>query len=249
MTDPLTLLRDADPAARVPEADAPPPRHVLDRIVATPQRPPRRRRALRLAVAVAAAAVAVAAVVVATGKDPDLAARAYAATAAGDGVLYTEVVEEMLPPNRKLDRTVVRAWQRGDRVRRLIDQSGQRYELVTTGDGVRIRLPGGHVLTDRDQSFVRSQRLSFVERFRLRYDRAALREAGRTTFAGRPAVAYVAEDTPPDVRQTFYLDAESGHPLGSYTNAREFRITETLRALERLPATPENLAQLEPQPR
>jgi hypothetical protein len=249
MPDPLTLLRDADPAARLPEADAPPPRHVLDRIVAAPPRRSRRRRAVPVGVALAVAAVAAAAMVVATGSEPDLAARAYAATAPGDGVLHTEVEEVILSPSDEPDRTIVRAWQRGDRVRRLIDRNGERYELVTAGDGVRVRLPSGRVHTDRDQGFVRSQRVSFVEAFRSRYDRAALRDAGRTTFAGRPAAAYVAEDTPPDVRQTFYIDAESGHPLGSYTEARHLRITRTLRTLERLPATPENLALLEPQPR
>jgi hypothetical protein len=59
----------------------------------------------------------------------------------------------------------------------------------------------------------------------------------------------------PGVGETYYLDPDSGLPLGSVRTlpmrdpdtgrpTAEARFTEILRRMERLPATPENLARL-----
>jgi hypothetical protein len=200
-------------------------------------------------VALAAAAAAVIVIVAVPGDDTDLAARAYAATNPDEGVLYTELVTEVRMPGDGIDRVVTRIWQRGDRVRYLTDLNGERHEHVVAGDVLRTRRAGGKVLTLRDPLLVRRLRTDFVERFRARYEQTRLREAGRATFAGRPAVMYHARGAPGRVRETYYLDAESGLPLGSEHVEGDIRHTEVVRKLERLPATPENLAQLELQPR
>jgi len=59
--------------------------------------------------------------------------------------------------------------------------------------------------------------------FRRRYASHSLRDAGESTFAGRRARAYEVTDPgaptpgvrrPPVDSETYYLDAESGNPLG-----------------------------------
>ena len=93
MPDTLTRLRDADPAsAHRDRTSAPPPAHVLERIVATPPPDARRhrRRLLPAGAAVAVAALAAVAFLVLGGSSADLAARAYAATAPEDAVILTQ---------------------------------------------------------------------------------------------------------------------------------------------------------------
>jgi hypothetical protein len=272
MTDPLTLLRDADPAARM--ADVEPPRDVLERIVATP--PPRRRRPRRrLAVAIVAAAVAAAALlgVLVPGERTNLAARAYAATAPDEGVLYTELTDELIIPGEPVERSVTRIWQRGDRSRRartVLDGPGRPGAVTehVLDDGVlRTRLPDGEIqvlrpdFNEEAPQVLEGERTSFVDSFRSHFAAAELRDAGLTTFVGRPAHAYEARGRG-DVQRTYYLDPESAMPLGYVLvfpmyepvvrNGRlgpgaptgEGRITQVLRRFERLPATPENLARL-----
>jgi hypothetical protein len=264
MTDPIALLRESDPAARLP--DAPLPEAVLEQILATP--PPRARTPRRLVVAAVAGALAVAAVlgVVIPGEGTDLAARAYAATAPGEAVLYTEVYTEQDMPGVTHERNLMRIWQRGDQSRRLVTQprGGARvwvYDYVADGGVLRARLPGGEIQTVREsdgweaRNILATERTSFVDSFRARYADAELRDAGPATFDGRPAHAYEARG-PRRHRETYYLDPESGMPLGSVTTfplydperperrTGEARFTQILRKFERLPATPENLARL-----
>jgi hypothetical protein len=273
MTDPISLLRDADPAARAPEADRPPPRELLERIVAAPPPPRRRRMPRRLALVAVAAAVALAvAVAIVPGDRGDLLARAYAVTSPGDGVLYTELYSEQEMPGFGGERSVTRIWQRGDRshrIRRLVDARGRTrtypghdrpwvYEYVQDDGVLRALLPEGEIQTVRERhggearTILERERTSFVDSFRARYAGADLADAGETTFDGHPARAY-------DVRranqwhETYYVDPESGTPMGFVVTfpmerpggrVTEARYTEVLRRLERLPATPENLARL-----
>jgi hypothetical protein len=275
MTDTLALLRAADPAARLP--DSPLPTDLMDRILATPPPPPRPRPRMRrrLVLVPVAAALAAAAVALVPGERTDLAARAYAATAPDEGVLYTELVTETVGLADEVERSVTQIWQHGDRshrIRRIVDDRGRTrtmpgsgrpfvYEYVLDDGVLRGLMPEGgvQVLRGSDnaeaQAIVDRERSSLVDTFRERYAGADLRDAGGTTFDGRPAHAYDVHGIG-DVRETYYLDPEDGVPMGFKASfplydpenrdrmIGEQRITEVVRRFERLPATPENLARL-----
>ncbi len=111
------------------------------------------------------------------------------------------------------------------------------------------------------------QQAGFVEDFRKRYEEGRLDPDGDVQFAGRPARRYVVSDEntsdqplvnrPPQPEQTFYIDRETGEPLG-YTSIMKTGVSDgqgrtvlglmryelTVRTIERLPATAENLANL-----
>lgn len=290
--DPVTWLRDET------DVDAPPPADVLARIVAIPPpEPPRRRRRALIAVPVAAVlAVGLALVLLlpSSADRVDLAAKAYAKTAPGDAVVYTEwTIERTMPTGDDVtrDRIQDRSWQYRGRAHRLsttIGLSGHEegkcwdYEYDVNGDTMRILNPDGTVdtirvgdpgwKTDEPEMAIRGETMTMVDRFREEYADAQLRDAGETTFAGRRAHAYevLGQSKPGDSpkRETFYLDAESGLPLGSVTvfrfrgvshvdprtgrlratpesNVEEHRFTEIVDRYERLPPTPENLARLD----
>jgi hypothetical protein len=250
----LTRLRAADPVTWLrdeTDAYAPPPRHVMERIVAsTPPPPPRGRWRRRLVIAAATASVAAAAALgllqlLPSDKRVDLAAKAYAATAPGDSVVYTKLTLESSTtpgfhpgPGPDGDRTTEEIWQYRGRAHRVTDvirvggnDAGRtwRYEYDTRGDVLRALYPNGTVDTLRrtDNSQIRrifeSETQTVVDLFRKRYADAQLRDAGKTIFAGRPARAYevikapTPKRTPVPVpdRETFYLDPENGLPLGS----------------------------------
>ncbi|HEV2999898.1 MAG TPA: hypothetical protein VGW75_04080 [Solirubrobacteraceae bacterium] len=293
-SDPLTLLKRADPAARI-DAGAPPPEDVLASIVASgpvARTRPRRRRALRLVPVgfALAAAVAVLGALLAGDGDVDVAEKAYAATSPAADVLYTEVITETvrtgIEPTERA-RGHMRSWQQGDREHKILtdlDENGRPnrirtsrgwrpwvHESVQDGDVLRLLTPEGRVDTVREgdgaeaTQILADGRRSIVERFRARYAGAELRDAGETTFAGRPARAYEVSRKPsgrPQPRETYYLDPDSGLPFGAVSVYGHFagpsgsdgpdgqpsatmRITETVLRFERLPATPANLAKLE----
>jgi hypothetical protein len=100
----------------------------------------------------------------------------------------------------------------------------------------------------------------FIAEFRLRYERGTLDASGTTTFDGRHARRYVVDEG--RNRHEYFLDAETGMPLGSFERfavyqgeagepvkgARPngtFTARTTVDTLERLPATPANLAKLD----
>jgi hypothetical protein len=265
MTDTLSLLRDADPAARRP--DPPLPLDLMERIRATPPPPPRRRRPRRLVlVPVAVAALAVAVVVLVPADRADLAARAYAATAPDEGVLFTELLEEYAPPDGTTERRVTQIWQRGDRMHRVQTATGsdgrQRiFEWVLDERGLHSKMPEPPVDTiprdgdAQDREILDHWERTFVDEFRARYADAQLRDAGPATFEGRPAHAYDVLGIR-DVRETYFIDPETALPMG-YRAAYPWydrdhpgrligheRVTLVVRRIERLPATPDNLARL-----
>ncbi len=55
-----------------------------------------------------------------------------------------------------------------------------------------------------------------MERFRARYE--AMRDAGETTFNGRPARAYTSG------RETFYVDRDTALPLGSVSTVTVYSV-------------------------
>jgi hypothetical protein len=292
MTDPITLLREADPVEHLEiDLEAPPPTAVLERITAAPRRPPRRAARRLVVAAVAACAAAAAAVALLPGSAKfDPAARAYAQTAPGPHVMHVIVSTSMVMtgshPIRQQDRSEV--WQYGDKSHRITaiseqdDSAGtpphETMEYVKVGDVLRARMQDGEIQTLRaSESDEARQALQvesdFVAAFRRRYERNALRDAGETTFAGRRARAYDVIDAatpspgvmrPPAEAETYYLDAETGDPLGSIRTMAlydfrigrdrkpvqtdkkigEMRTTEVVDRLERLPLTPANLAKL-----
>ena len=276
MPDSLTRLQDADPVTHLrteTDIDAPPPVAVLSRIVATPAPRPRRRRlghAPRIALVTAAVAAAALAVALLPQTGDDLAARAYAATAPADAVIYTQTTIETVGPGTHRNVSRTRTWQRGDRMRDVMDieQDGEsfRYEHDQRGNVFRT-LYNGRVQSirsddpgwknDEGREGFAANLQTVVERFRARYE--AMRDAGETTFNGRPARAYTSG------RETFYVDRDTALPLGSVSTVTvysvavdpktrrpvrgkpigEMHTTEIVDNFERLPATPGNLALLD----
>lgn len=273
MSDPLTRLRDADPVGFL-DVDSSPPCDLLDRIVAEPAPPVKivslpavRRASLLAVVALALAGVAAVGVLVESGGGVSLAARAYAATAPADAVVFTQTTTTSDGPMGH-DVTHMRSWVHGDRMHDVMDivQNGKsfRYEHDQRGDVFRTLYDGkvdsiraddpGWRGDEGREGFAQNLR-TVVERFRARY--AGMRDAGETSFNGRPARAYTSG------RETFYVDRETALPLGSVSvyelhqprleNGRvvagkpmgEMRVTETVDVFERLPPTPQNLALLD----
>lgn len=275
----MATLRGHTPSATRPA--------VLEQITATPRRAPRRLAiAAVAAVTVAAAAVAL----LSSGAKFDPAASAYAQTAPGPHILPVVVGSSMVMtgshPIRQQDRSEM--WQYGDRSHRITATSQQdasdgtppheTIEYVKVGDVLRARMQDGEIQTlrstDSDEARQALQVESdFIAAFRRRYESHALRDAGETTFAGRRARAYEVTDAasptpgvprPPATTETYYLDAETGDPLGSTrtmalyepklgpdhkvvpsnVQTGEMRVTEVVDRLERLPLTPGNLAKL-----
>src|SRR5262249_37043946 len=138
----------------------------------------------------------------------------------------------------------------------------ETIEYVKAGDVLRARMQDGEIQTLRATDSGEARQAlqtesDFVAAFRRRYEHHALRDAGETTFAGRRARAYEGTDAakpipgelrPPATKETYYLDAETGDPLGSTrtigVGPGAFRTTEVVERLERLPLTPANLAKL-----
>ncbi|HKG27430.1 MAG TPA: hypothetical protein VKB09_17395, partial [Thermomicrobiales bacterium] len=122
------------------------------------------------------------------------------------------------------------------------------YRYAADDGMLRTLLPEGGIQTVRAsddpeaRGILERERTSVVDLFRKRFAEAALRDVGRTTFAGRPAEAY--ETGEGSRRETYYIDPETAIPLGSVIAWRGFRYTEVVRRFERLPATAENLARL-----
>ncbi|WP_028063472.1 hypothetical protein [Solirubrobacter soli] len=267
MSDTLTRLRAADPADAF-DTSAAPPADVLGRITAHPRK---RRRRLAPAVALAVAGVAALAFTLLPGASQvDLAARAYAATAPEDAVILTVTTLTLDGPGDRRTITHSTSWQRGDRLHNVmdVDENGKtwRYEHDQNGPVFRTLLDGqvrairsddpGWKDDEGAKGFAENLQ-TVVERFRARY--RGMRDAGDTTFNGRPARAYTSGD------ETFYLDRETALPLGSVTTPStyrvkidpktrkpvagektgELRITETVDRFERLPATPANLRLLD----
>jgi hypothetical protein len=293
MTDLITLLREADPAERLDvDLHAPPPAAVLERIIAAPPRRRRDRAPRRIAVAAVAltAAAAAAVALLSSGAKFDPAATAYAQTAPGPHVLHVVVSTSMVMTGRHPIRQQNRdeMWQYGGRSHRVTDTAQQddsagtppheTFEYVKDGDVLRARMQDGEIQTTRASDGDEARQIlqtesDFVAAFRRRYEKHALRDAGETTFAGHRARAYVVTDAlnpspgvmrPPASTETYYIDAETGDPLGSTqtlalyepkigpdhkpvpstVRSGEMRITEIVERLERLALTPGNLAKL-----
>lgn len=290
-TDLLTLLREADPAERVGvDLDAPPPAAVLERITATPPRRPRRARRRLVIAALGAGAVAAAVVaLLSLGSTIDPAARAYAQTAPGEHILHVDLTLTTVMGgghalNQRIDEQI---WQYRDRTHRVEttiqhdDKAGtperETFDHVKVGDVLRTRMDDGEIQTlrasDSDEARAAIEvDTDFIASFRRRYASHSLRDKGETDFAGRRARAYEVIDPgapvpgvrkPPVDSVTYYLDAESGDPLGSVSTislhepelvpggtltagpkSGEMRMTEVVNRIERLPLTPANLARL-----
>jgi|GEM_PF-5072587 len=145
-----------------------------------------------------------------------------------------------------------------DGVMRQVDQDGG-YRIVRTSDN------------EDAANAIATQQAGFVEQFRRLYERGQLDPGGDASFAGRPAQRYVVSaeqntpkivsdgrtvDAPPSMagpEQAFYVDRETGEPLGftsvmrvngSGPAASELRYVETVTKIERLAPTPQNLERL-----
>jgi hypothetical protein len=260
----LERLRTADPAR---DLDPAPPEDLLRAIVATPRR--RRRRRLPL-VLVPVTAAALAALFLLPGGSTDLAARAYAQTAPeANSILYvrTTMHHVMERDGRRerdeLDRR--ERWQQGGRWRSVLQHQGETYVEVRDADGT-LHLPDGETARREDggeaKDYIDRSAPSFLATFRKAYENGQLDESGETSFAGRAAKRYVVVDRYGG-RSEYFIDAETGMPLGSRQKLVMYSVrigpdrrprpdkpnghvllTETVEALEQLPPTPENLAKL-----
>ena len=271
MPDLMTRLKGADPIRYLDvPGEAPAPAHVLERIVATRPLSRRRRPSRRALAAVAVAAVGIAVLTAwpSAGGKVDLAARAYAATAPADDVIFTVITSELSIDAAPLrQRTRLTLWQRGDRMHNVeeVVQTGVnagewRYEHDQK-DGVFRTLLNGNVQSIREddpgwkggegRAGFAQNLLTVVDRFRARFAEHRMRDDGETTFAGRKVHAYtVLDPEQPGARETFYLDPETALPVGDVhvlpsERAGETRITEVVDRYERLPPTAENLSLLD----
>jgi hypothetical protein len=285
MTDQtLQRLAEADPAGQL---DPVPPDDLLARILAAePAAPAARRtrsRPLRVAAVAAAIVLAVVAATLTIGPRGStslaLAAQAYAQTTADGGdILYTRVATlrtETTSEGTRRETGTIEEWLRGDeshRLQVLVSDTGRRLALdhVIGPDGVmhQVTGDGGYRIVRRSDNedaanVIASERAGFVQEFRRSYERGDLDEATDVEFAGRPARRYVVaaqgppERRPPTPEHAYYVDRETGAPLGSTTTFRmaftdgngpavptTMRWVQTVEAIERLEPTAENLEKL-----
>lgn len=275
--DTLDRLRAADPARNL-DPDA--PDDLLVALTAAPRRT-RRRRANRLGRALvaltAAAAVAVGVAFVAPGAAPDLAAEAYAQMAPDpERILYvrTRMQATIDTPGRDdVEASTTELWQRAGLFHRITRYDGTPAKLsdeTLDADGVlRLRSNGDERTLrpedgDEQRQAIIDRMSDFVTSFRRDYERGHLDESGDVTFAGRPARRYVVASA--EAREEYYLDAETGAPLGSKRvhTMHEVRAGEdgtprpergtpsgtatyvtVVEALDHLPPTEENLAKVD----
>jgi hypothetical protein len=272
-SDIIDRLRAYDPAAdvqalsvhdeveRIVRAAAPAPSRARPRV---------RPRLVLAGVAAAAVAAALVAINVGSGGSPDLAAKAYAQTNPGRDVLYvrTRTNVEGLPGGQV---ETSEQWLRGDQVHTVhrITFEGKTFvsdQVLGSDDVLHIKLSTGEEQTvrptDRGESpeIIRGVReglagRGMVAQYRVFYERGKLRDEGAATFAGHAARRYATDlsGQPGDasarqVRAEYYLDAQTGAPLGAVVQGRDdkgtFRFVETVEAIDHLPPTPENLAKL-----
>ncbi|HEY6887533.1 MAG TPA: hypothetical protein VI300_07135 [Solirubrobacter sp.] len=167
------------------------------------------------------------------------------------------------------------SWLHGDRARLYADfgKAGWSDSELRADGSIRFRNGYGQdiVLHDGDGPDAAEQRKqlsqNFVAEFRREYQQGTLDAAGTTTFAGKRAQRYVVDTSgvAPGAervhsspitwteRHEFFVDAANGTPLGSIRTSTSVmdgrtsvaRTTEIVEAIEHLPPTPENLAQLE----
>jgi hypothetical protein len=275
----LRRLAAADPAAGL---DPLPPADLLARLLAQPRQPARRSRVrgTRGVTAVAfagALTVAGAALLFGSAGSHDLAltAKAYAQTGAdGDQIVHTVTTTERTettPAGERHDSGTLEEWHRGAQTHRLetFTKGGKAVALdqVIGADGVlrQVTDDGSYRVVranDSDAgSVIPEEQAGFVADFRRRYEQGQLDRDGDTQFAGRPAERYLVSPGGaglPGLEQAFYIDRETGAPLG-YTSTTQIAVTdasgrstmttmrymETVRSIERLDPTPENVRKLE----
>lgn len=238
-----------------------------------------------MATAAGAIAIAVAAGVLlldSRGSDAvALAAQAYAQTSATpEQIVYTlATVVRTTQTGAQAERETgrIEEWHRGGETHRIetyVSQNGTKMVLdhVIDSAGVmrQITQDGSYRIvrkTDNQDAanVIAQQQAGFVEEFRTRYEDGELDPAGDVQFAGRPARRYLVPDQadspgphPPGAQQAYYIDRETGAPLG-YTSTLPMgsirtpqagpqpftvRYVLTVRTIKRLEPTPANLEAL-----
>jgi hypothetical protein len=186
----------------------------------------------------------------------DLAARAYAATALGDQIRHYRTETDFVSGTHR-SSSFSEAWQYAEEVHWIVGGSlnpGSTFEHYLGKDDVvrtTIHQPGKpdqhQTMTPEFSAEARDiidgMQGSFVERFRSFYREDRIRDAGRTTFAGRPAQRYVVE-RPDGSTSEYFIDAETVLPLGRVEHDRGARLIERVTVLEALPPTPQSLAKV-----
>lgn len=261
MTSTFERLREADPAR---DLDPAVPEDLLTRLVAGPREPRRRRvpRRLLLVPAVAAAAVLAVPLLAPDRTPPDLAALAYAQSAAPAGeILYVRTTTHVVMTDRDRSERAFHAtesWQLGPRWRTVTHDDGEVYEEYNDADG-RLHFGDGETTGraegDEIREYVDRRAPGFLAEFRRDYERGVLDERGTVEFNGRPAKRFVV--TWKGGNAEYFLDAEAGTPLGSRSVLNSYApntnkqigthtVTTIVDELETLEPTRENLSKLAP---
>lgn len=210
----------------------------------------------------------------------NLAAQAYAQTSVTSGeILYTlaTTTSERPAPSGTVKREEgsIQEWHRGRETHRL-ERYGPETALdhVIDADGVmrQISDDGAYRIirpSDNEDAanVIAEQQSGFVEQFRRNYEQGRLDPAGDVRFAGRPARRYVVSPQPstdpasnglPQPEQTFYIDRETGEPLGYTSTLMNINFSDgegkafpanmqyklIVRTIKQLAPTQENLAKL-----
>jgi hypothetical protein len=237
-----------------------------------------------LVVAATAAAFVVLVGVGGESRSLALAARAYERTSAAPGqILYSRVTATRTvidDAGEHLQETItIEEWHRGRETHRIETYRSPSGKLtdaldhVISADGVmrQIDLRGAYrIVRPSDNqdaaAVIRQQQAGLIEDFRRRYKEGRLDPSGDQNFAGRPAQRYLVTPhvetigggrVPFEPRQYFYVDRETGLPLG-YTSTLPVampagagvaapgstRYVQTVGTIKHLEPTPHNLAKL-----
>jgi hypothetical protein len=167
----------------------------------------------------------------------------------------------------------VEEWHRGQETHRIERYGTSTQDHVIDADGVmyQVNERGGYRIIRKSDNedaanVIAQQQAGFLEEFRQHYERGELDPAGDVEFAGQPARRYVvsAEDNAvggdprlPGPEQAYYISRKTAEPLG-YTSTIKMdigdgtgsstpaimRFVETVRTIERLDPTPDNLRTL-----
>jgi hypothetical protein len=253
-TDPLTLLREADPA-RYEQPDRLDAEALLSRVLAD-RPPPGARHRIRWALVPAGAAVLLVAALVAFPR-PGAAERAYAAVTPVDQILHVD--STLLVSVREGDRLIAanrrQTWEATNPSRQRIVVTALRpggveltmFETASSPRGTRGWTPSSNEIRVAARPIDPIGETTAVEVFRRLYREGAVAQRGRVTVYGRDLVRL---STTGGRRTEFLVDPESFEPVLVRRYDGE-RITQEERlTIERLPfdADTERLLELSPHP-
>ncbi len=209
------------------------------------------RSGVRGPVVAAAAATAIAALVlvlvlVVGGREPSLAARAYAALDERNAVLHVVIEQRSTRGERRLRPVLLERWQSGARGRvRVVADGRARLDVASNGDIVRTYEPRRRLVTETRSRRTASDPLADpLVQFRERYRRGQVRELGQARVAGRAVREILVQAAPR--RIVYFVDAQTAAPVALRVQEGQGDFRENRYLLyERLPLTSQTRKLLE----